>query len=461
MKAVYILQFVVLVLAVAAAPRGAAAAATVTPTATLTMTPTVTPTLTPWVVTATPQPTDVLAAATAKAARERGAATTGTPTPMPKNMVVATATVTPRVATLTPTPANGATATLQAQQATAVAFTTGTPFVVTPTPLSPPTATPTAIVVTPTPQPLDVFAAATRKVEQATRIAAEGTPTLLPRTMVVATVTPAPRVVTATATPGNAATAVYQEAFATAVAFTTGMPPLITATPTATVPPPPPAAKPLPPTATPIAISLAALTATPLPTATPVLASALVGKILFQAAFPNPKATAFMVMDPDGANPSVLGGRSFYDQAELRDATTAAGAYAYAEQENGPNQGGLTQIWVYDKASNSRRPWTKFGAGTAWWPAWSPGGNRIAFTSNEPGNDEIFVMAKDQWPPTRLTGNDWEWDHHPTWSPDGRQIVFASNRSGKRQLWIMNADGSNQRRLTDFPFEVWNPVWVK
>lgn len=431
-------------------------AATVTPTVTPSATPTLTPTLTPWIVTATPAPTDVFAAATAKAERTRQAETTGTITPAPKNMFVATATVTPRVATQTPPPANAATATFNALQATAIAFTTGTPYVATPGPTCTPTSTPTVVFVTPTELPTDVFAAATRKVEQATLIVQAGTPTPLPRYMVVATVTPAPRVATATATPGNEATAVYQVAYATAVAFTTGMPPLITATPTS-----------LPkatstPTATPLFVYVANMTPTAVPGGTPSFPPSLVGKILFQAAWPNPKATAYMAMDADGTNVAALTGRIFYDQAEVRDATTAAGdRYAYAEKAGGPNQGGLTQIWVYDGTYDSRQPWTKFGAGTAWWPAWSPDGSRIAFTANEPGNDELYVISKDQWPATRLTNDDWAWDHHPTWSPDGTQILFSSNRSGMRQLWIMEADGSNQRQLTNFPFEVWNPVWVK
>jgi Tol biopolymer transport system component len=41
------------------------------------------------------------------------------------------------------------------------------------------------------------------------------------------------------------------------------------------------------------------------------------------------------------------------------------------------------------------------------------------------------------------------------------QIALRSNRSDSRQLWLMNADGGNQRQLTTFAFEVWDPVWVK
>jgi TolB protein len=95
-------------------------------------------------------------------------------------------------------------------------------------------------------------------------------------------------------------------------------------------------------------------------------------------------------------------------------------------------------------------------------PAWSPGGEWIAFVSTEGGNDEIFLIRPDGSDLRRLTTNTWEWDKHPTWSPDGSQIVFWSNReSGRRQLWIMNADGSNPRELLESPYNDWDPIWVK
>lgn len=133
----------------------------------------------------------------------------------------------------------------------------------------------------------------------------------------------------------------------------------------------------------------------------------------------------------------------------------------------------------HDSAFDVVRPLTRFGAsilysegifygfgeladfGHAWDPVWSPTGDLIAFVANESGNDEIYVVLKDQWPPRQLTRNTWEWDKHPSWSPDGRQIVFESNRDGQQRLWLMNADGSNQRPLTDPILEAFAPVWVK
>ena len=82
--------------------------------------------------------------------------------------------------------------------------------------------------------------------------------------------------------------------------------------------------------------------------------------------------------------------------------------------------------------------------------------------SSESANDEIWLVRRNQWPPMQLTQNDWEWDRSPSFSPDGTQIVFESNRvTGTRQLWMMDASGQNQCQITNFPFEAWDPVWVK
>jgi Tol biopolymer transport system component len=88
-------------------------------------------------------------------------------------------------------------------------------------------------------------------------------------------------------------------------------------------------------------------------------------------------------------------------------------------------------------------------------PAWSPDGRWIAFSNNSrtPENAEIYVVRPDGKGLRRLThtrGNaeilgDDGW---PAWSPDGRQIVFSSNRTGDGDVWIMAADGRRERRLT-------------
>jgi len=119
------------------------------------------------------------------------------------------------------------------------------------------------------------------------------------------------------------------------------------------------------------------------------------------------------------------------------------------------------QLFVEDREFKTQRQLTT-GANWSYDPVWSPQGDRIAYVSTEPGNDEIFVINVNGGEPRRLTSNTWEWDKHPTWSPDGNQIVFYSNRgTGRRQLWIMNADGSGQRMLMESPANDWDPIWVK
>lgn len=98
-------------------------------------------------------------------------------------------------------------------------------------------------------------------------------------------------------------------------------------------------------------------------------------------------------------------------------------------------------------------------------PAWSPGGDKIAFMTTRDGNYEIYVMNADSSNQTRLTNNS-AVDSAPDWSPDGSRIVFTSDRDGNREIYTMNSDGSNQTRLTnttntDEQDPAWSPAGDK
>jgi TolB protein len=94
------------------------------------------------------------------------------------------------------------------------------------------------------------------------------------------------------------------------------------------------------------------------------------------------------------------------------------------------------------------------------WPAWSPDGARVAFSTTRHGNQELALVAADGSGETRLT-NQLGIDAHPCWSPDGGQIAFATDRWGGLEIAVMEADGTQVRRLTesrgldDYP--AWSP----
>ena len=92
------------------------------------------------------------------------------------------------------------------------------------------------------------------------------------------------------------------------------------------------------------------------------------------------------------------------------------------------------------------------------YPAWSPGGSKIAFNIRHDRQRDIYVINAYGTQLRRLTNHPYE-DRGPAWSPNGQQIAFYSNRNKKGGVCLIDADGSNFIRLTrsgeDLPS--WSP----
>ena len=91
-------------------------------------------------------------------------------------------------------------------------------------------------------------------------------------------------------------------------------------------------------------------------------------------------------------------------------------------------------------------------------PAWSPDGRRIVFefVTNDPFDDELYLINPDGSDLTRLTDLDQGQDPRlPTWSPDGSRIAFTA----EGDIYVVNADGTGLTNLTSGPGEDNYPVW--
>ncbi|CCQ11671.1 FIG01058271: hypothetical protein [Pseudoalteromonas luteoviolacea B = ATCC 29581] len=85
----------------------------------------------------------------------------------------------------------------------------------------------------------------------------------------------------------------------------------------------------------------------------------------------------------------------------------------------------------------------------------SPDGKTIAFDLL----GDIYTMSIDGGEAKRLT-TDIGWQMQPRFSPDGKYIAFTSDQGGGDNIWIMLADGSEQKAVTNESFRLLNsPAW--
>lgn len=85
----------------------------------------------------------------------------------------------------------------------------------------------------------------------------------------------------------------------------------------------------------------------------------------------------------------------------------------------------------------------------------SPDGKTIAFDLL----GDIYTMPIAGGSATRLT-SDIGWQMQPTFSPDGKHIAYTSDEGGGDNIWLMNADGSEPRAVTNETFRLLNsPAW--
>lgn len=104
------------------------------------------------------------------------------------------------------------------------------------------------------------------------------------------------------------------------------------------------------------------------------------------------------------------------------------------------------------------------------WPAWSPTGDEIAFTSDI-GTEypNLRVVSPDHEPGTstsvlaRAPGLDWSKQtvEHPSWSPSGTKVVVTTylTDGAVGQIWVYNITNDTWTALTNSKEGAYDPTW--
>jgi len=130
---------------------------------------------------------------------------------------------------------------------------------------------------------------------------------------------------------------------------------------------------------------------------------------------------------------------------------------AYISDETGEEE-----LWVRDaRGLNAPRQLTSGSSIRYYAPLWAPSGDHIALGDAEGG---IWIVDAESGEMTRAGDDKGFAVHDFSWSPDGRWLAFSSlegsgGRAGHRALFIHDVERGDTRQITDARFSEYNPVF--
>ncbi len=171
---------------------------------------------------------------------------------------------------------------------------------------------------------------------------------------------------------------------------------------------------------------LAAATPQPLPTPA---GGGILRKIAFTSNRADGRHYQLYMMDADGKNCERLLESDAFD----RDPHFS---YAGTRLAFSSNQTGTYQIYVLDLATRAVRQIT-WGREDKTNPFWSPNDRQVLFTLHKDGSAELGLLSPDGTQIWQLT-NTFGHSHGYGFSPDGGRISFESTRNNRSEIFILN-----------------------
>ncbi len=104
-----------------------------------------------------------------------------------------------------------------------------------------------------------------------------------------------------------------------------------------------------------------------------------------------------------------------------------------------------TQKWIYELSQESY---------------WSPKSDNIAFISDRDGWCHLYILNLEKKSLTQFTKGEYEVSY-PAWSPDGSKIAFTSNKDSliERQIWVMSFPKGRLEKITESRGTNMMPFW--
>lgn len=179
------------------------------------------------------------------------------------------------------------------------------------------------------------------------------------------------------------------------------------------------------------------------------------------------------VMDFDGSNSVELTDFSYRQESQqsyaLRPAWLPDGSGLLYISEQGSQD---TQLWQLSLANRRRQRYlgpVGDGAGGVDTPVFSPDGTSLALTGFQAGRGpagrpQIWTWTPPSGPWRQVTSTP-EGAYDPAWSPDGQRLAYTVRSAFRHDIWIAGADGSGARQVTTGGFcraPTWSPdgAWI-